>query len=220
MGDVSRRDALCLTTAAGLVAAGAAVVRADDKKDEKKPTAKELFERLKLTGEKRRPAEVFAARGDPPVLLVPPNGSRAIEPVNSVAEVRRLEDGRGRLLTYGLSWTLAADKFHNLYIDATTPLRAKSITFEYTNISWQAGDGWPVYHVRCPRDDYGQNFYYTHAKIHAIVHSIGNTYSISCLQSGIFTVNGPDQVRCAVNDGPGDYGDNRGTWDITISSWS
>ena len=48
----------------------------------------------------------------------------------------------------------------------------------------------------------------------------GQNYFIGCLSSAICESAAPGQVAFAVNDGSGDYGDNRGTFTVVITNWT
>lgn len=198
---------------------GSAALAGNQQPPGETPSVKEVLEGLRLAPGELRAGGAVPDSLDPPVLHVKGEEAELVA-ARVTPEVLRLADGNGTFLANALSWTCPSDKLSDLYLDATTPFKARSITFGYSDINWQAGNGWPVYSGRCPREDYGQGTYYRHAKVHALVHSIGSTYSISCLQSGIFTVAESGQVRCAVNDGGGDYGDNRGTFRFVVTSFS
>ena len=177
------------------------------------PTVADVVEQLKVPLDASRRSDIFAPAGEPPVLIQPVAGADKVEAVQVSPEVVVLRDAAGTLDTVTISWTIETNVRNLLSVDGR-PFTATSITFSYSNITWQAGDGWPVYRVRCPNQDYRQNTYYQHAKFLALVHSIGGEYSIGCQESGVFTAREPGQVAVAVNDFPGRYGDNRGYFHI------
>ena len=183
------------------------------------PALADVVKQLKVPLEELRPSNVFTATAQPPVLLEPAAGADKVQAVKALAKVAGLRDADGELITFALSWTCAADKRNFLTVN-NTPFVARYISYSFSNITWQAGNGWPVYGVRCPREDYGQDMNYPHAKVHSLVLEIGSRYDGNCSHSSFFAVEQLAQVIAAVNDEPRFYGDNRGIFVLTITGYS
>jgi hypothetical protein len=193
---------------------------AQESDDNKTPSTRDLLAKIKLSDGQRKKSKILSTPSQVPASY---SSARFHELKSEVrkpdAVVHAIKDGNGKLLTYALRWTCPTNVLNDLQVDGI-PLNAQTFSFSVENISWQAGDGWPVYHVYCPRDDYG-DMYYPNAKIHQIVPSIvGVNYFVGCSDSATCTGDQSGQVRFAVNDGSGDYGDNRGTFDVFIYSYS
>ena len=88
---------------------------------------------------------------------------KAVEP----KVVTRERDGK--VFARGLQYT-CDPIFINTFTDgAGNPLKARQFSFSVDTISWQAGDGWPVYTEYCPVNGYATGNYFRDAKTHQIV---------------------------------------------------
>jgi hypothetical protein len=220
MSEVNRRAALqgAAILGAALVGQGIARGREPSRESDALPSPAEAFAKMKLSAEQRKRVKLFASSAHPPISFV--GDQQKLDVTKLTPTVRQILDGNKAAITTALHWTCVTDKLNDLHIDENTPLVAQTFSFSVDNISWQAGAGWPVYHVYCPRDDYG-DMYYRDAKVHQIVPAIvGVNYFIGCASSATCAGSKAGQVRFAVNDGSGDYGDNHGTFDVWITSWS
>jgi hypothetical protein len=219
MSSLKRRDVLC---AAGFVALGSSMATGQNARDNQgeRPTAEALLAKIKLSAEQRKKSKILPTRGLIPVSHGVGQVDQAeVQSRKLDAVVQDIKGGYGELLAYALRWTCPTNVLNNLQVNGQ-PLNAQTFSFSVENISWQAGGGWPVYHVYCPRDDYG-DANYPHAKIHQIVPSIVDVvYFVGCYENATAAGDRSGQVRFAVNDGGGDYGDNRGTFDVLIYSYT
>lgn len=221
MSTLSRRDLMLTAGAVGLLGVGQQTVIAEDKAagSDKLPTIAELAGKLKLSDQEYERLRVIPNLQLAPVASPSLKGGKTKE-VARDAEPIEIKDASGKRVTYALQWTCPTDVI-NLFNVNGSPFVAKRFTFNVSGISWQAGDGWPVYTQYCPRDDYSTGMWYRHAKVHQIVPSIKEqNYFIGCLSSAICESANPGQVCFAVNDGGGDYGDNRGAFVVTITNWN
>jgi hypothetical protein len=218
MARISRRKALLGAGMVGLTTAGTSVVLGRGQEGWETPTARQVLEKIRLSDEQRKQYKILDSLDQIPV--APSNQPQGVIKTAKVeARVEAVKDGKGRQLAVALSWTCEVNVLNDLYVDGQ-PLQARTFSFSVQNISWQAGRGWPVYHVYCPRDEYG-DMYYRNAKVHQIVPSIVDvTYFVGCSSSATCSGSRSGQIRFAVNDGAGDYGDNQGTFDVIIYSHS
>jgi hypothetical protein len=220
MSEITRRNAMVSAGAIGLIGLSANAIRGQEKsaKAADLPALSALVPRLKLTDEEYKKAGVILTPENAPVAFITPKAAKegkSLEP-----DVVELMDANEQRIAYALQWTCPTNVI-NLFTVGGAPFVVTRFTFSTSNVSWQAGNGWPVYTTYCPRGDYHTSMYYPHAKIHQIVPSIvGQNYFIGCLSSAICESPAPGQVAFAVNDGTPDYGDNRGTFTIVITNWS
>lgn len=218
MSHVTRRNILQAAGVVGTTMASARFAAGQAGADQQKPPARRLLDQLRLSDQQRRQYKLFSSPDQIPVSGDDlPKVKLEVAKVDALVE--EVKDGKGRPLALALRWTCESNVLNDLHVDGQ-PLQARTFTFGVVNISWKAGGGWPVYHDYCPRDDYGDT-YYRHAKAHQIVPSIvGVNYFVGCLSSATCTGSRSGQVRFAVNDGAGDYGDNQGTFEVIIYSYS
>lgn len=98
------------------------------------------------------------------------------------------------------------------------PLVAKVLSYGIANVQWQAGQGWPVYHSRCPVDRFDNSMYVPNAKMHAILVEFGGTVWTECSQDAAHGGQIPSEVFVYVNDN--NYKDNLGTFDVIVYGYS
>lgn len=141
-------------------------------------------------------------------------GDRVAEPE---AEHHEILSASGLAMAQSLRWTLNPDKRTKLLINGV-PLRCRVLNYSVVDISWQAGDGWPVYTTYCPRSDYHTSMYFPHAKVHQIVPEVGGFYWHGCYNPATVTGNQVTEVFFSVNDS--NYDDNRGSFTVIVTGWS
>jgi hypothetical protein len=218
MGTLNRRNVVIGTgMAAGCAAFGATPTFgvADDKED-----PKDVLQKIKLVGDAEKKFVARMGRGATPVVFMPAGlparkDERAVEPTVIVKKTPQ-----GAAFALGLSY-LCDPRVINAFVVGGNGLTAKRFAFSISEISWAAGNGWPVYTTYCPRDEYDTGMYYRDAKVHQIVPSIkGQNYFIGCLSSAVCESPGVGQICFAVNDNSGNYADNSGYFTVNIWSWS
>jgi hypothetical protein len=212
MSGISRREVLAVTGAVGLSGLATSLLAADDVKT---PSVDQVLESIRITPEQDKQSPVVASPTFHPVVFIPnPNFSR--RPTDNISvkgEVVSLRDKGGQILRSGLSFTCDPRYINSFGI------AARKFSFSVTDINWQAGAGWPVYHTYCPNDDYGQDFYYRNAKRHQIVPSIkGQNYFVGCGSSAVCESANPGEICFAVNDNI--YPDNMGYFVVEIWGYS
>jgi len=202
----------CAVFAIAVVALGAAV-RFSMQAAEPQSGTKDILEKITLTAEKEKASGLEATCGN---LALPIGGHRAIELASHEIEAEAVEkkDASGKVFASGLQFT-CDPRFINCLTVNGSPLKAKKFSYTVDPISWQAGDGWPVYTTYCPNPGYSTSMNYPAAKIHQIVPSIaGQNYFVGCSPSATCESNASGQICFAVNDN--NYGDNRGYFVVTI----
>lgn len=182
-------------------------------KEEKKLDTKEILKKITLTKDRALASRLEATANNPTI----PFGKKnllELEAKNVEPEPVAKKNARGEDFAVGLSFTCDPRNLNKFTVDGA-PLNAKRFSYSVDTISWQAGDGWPVYSTYCPNPGYSTSMYYPAAKIHQIVPSIdGQNYFVGCLQSGICESAAAGQICFAVNDN--NYPDNRGYFVVTV----
>jgi hypothetical protein len=160
------------------------------------PELEDAIKQLKIPFDELRPSNTVVQLGGPPVLLQPAAGVDKVEEVKVAPKVVGIRDSEGKLLTFALSATISSSKRTSLFFDPahTRPFVVSYISFAWSQISWQAGNGWPVFTVPCPREDYHLDAFYRDAKFLSLVLQIGNTYMVPCVWIGTFQVSPLVQV--------------------------
>lgn len=177
-----------------------------------KPKASQVLEKITLTPERAKASGLDPALSNPAIHLGPTTAELKSHKVD--AEPVEKKDLTGKVFASGLQYT-CDPRFLNRFTVGGQPLKARQFSYTVETISWQAGDGWPVYSTFCPNPGYHTSMYYPAAKIHQIVPSIdGQNYFVGCLQSGVCASSGSGQICFAVNDNQ--YPDNRGYFVVTI----
>ena len=118
-----------------------------------------------------------------------------------------------------ISWTCWTNRGNRLF-HAGVPFVARYLAWSVSNISWQAGLGWPVFTSYCPVSDYDYRFKFPDALRFQIVPVFGGHYWIGCGPSASATGTGATEVWVWVNDFPDLYGDNAGTFEFLVTGWS
>lgn len=118
-----------------------------------------------------------------------------------------------------ISWTCAVNRGNTLHYNGA-PFRARYLAWSVTDISWQAGLGFPVFTSYCPAPDYDYRFKFPAAKRFQIVPVFGGHHWIGCSASASGTGNTATPVEFWVNDFPDTYGDNAGTFRVTVTGWA
>lgn len=175
--------------------------------------AAQVLAKITLTPEMAKASGFEATPGNP---AIRPSAAGPLEVKIRKVEPKVIEhkDADGGTFAVGLQFT-CDPRFINHFTIGGQPLKAKQFSYSVGTISWQAGDGWPVYSTFCPNPGYSTSMYYPGAKIHQLVPSIeGQNYFVGCLQSGICASNGSGQICFAVNDDR--YPDNRGYFVVNI----
>ncbi len=174
---------------------------------------KDVLGKITLTPEKVKAARLEPTSGNPSIpLRAKLQADLQTKEVKPKAVVKK--DADGHAFGYGLQYTCDPRNLNCFVVDSI-PLTAKQFSYTVDPISWQAGDGWPVYTTFCPNPGYDTSMYYPAAKIHQIVPSItGQNYFVGCLQSGVCASAAAGQICVAVNDNY--YPDNRGYFVVTI----
>jgi hypothetical protein len=141
-----------------------------------------------------------------------------VQPIEGVAEDITFAEGARQRLS-SIRWTCRTDTGNALRFGGQ-PFVARYLAYSFSNISWQAGIGWPVFTSRCPVSDYDYRFYFPDAFRFMIVPVFGGFYWRGCGSSASATGSQATQVVVRVNDFPNAYGDNAGTFDFTATGWS
>jgi hypothetical protein len=118
-----------------------------------------------------------------------------------------------------ISWTCRTDTGNALH-SGGVPFVARYLAWSVSNISWQAGIGWPVFTSVCPASDYDYRFKFPDIFRFQIVPVFGGFNWKGCGQSASGTGNRATPVEVWVNDFPDAYGDNAGTFEFTVTGWS
>ncbi len=135
--------------------------------------------------------------------------------------VEQLLDGNQQAFGSVIRWTVATNGVYPLAAPNGTPFVVTRFTCRFDNIAWQAGAGWPVWSVRCPRNDFLPDGFFHDARAHQLVPWIkGVSYGIGCDNPAVYDFGRPGQLYVGVNDGVNDYGDNRGTFDFVVYNYS
>lgn len=127
-----------------------------------------------------------------------------------------INDSVGNLITRTLRWNCDSNKRNRLLVNGA-PFRVQELHYSVVDISWQAGDGWPVYTTYCPRGDYHTSMKFPHAKVHQIVPEFGGFYWHGCANPAWARGNTVTEVFFSVNDSA--YDDNRGTFAVVVTAW-
>lgn len=142
----------------------------------------------------------------------------AAEPIDGVeGEITFAEGARRRAPS--ITWTCRADRGNLLHFDGR-PFVARYLAWSISNISWQAGLGWPVFTTVCPASDYDYRFKFPDIPRFQIVPVFGGFSWKGCASSASATGNSSTPVEVWVNDFPDAYGDNAGTFDFTVTGWA
>ena len=132
-------------------------------------------------------------------------------------EYHEILSAKGIVLSQALRWNCNPNQRTRLLINGV-PLRCRELHYSVADISWQAGDGWPVYTAYCPRQDYHTSMYFPHAKMHQIVPEVGGSYWHGCFNPAICSGGTVTEVFFSVNDNK--YDDNRGSFAVIVTGWS
>lgn len=101
-----------------------------------------------------------------------------------------------------------------------TPIQARYLAWSATNIYWQPGAGWPIFTTYCPDPSLDANLNFRDAERFQIVPVFGGYYWCNCYNPAYATGDSATDVVFWVNDYPGTYGDNAGTFEIIITGLS
>jgi hypothetical protein len=186
------------------------------------PVARVLQE-IKLDGSKLARFEEYPRSGSTTAVVAKQDSK--VDPfiyVDVEAIAVKVPGADGQVLGRALLWTCQANVMTRLYVNGQH-LSARLINFEARNISWKAGDGWPVYTRFAPSNDYSREAAYVHARIHQIVPSIlsipSGEYYTSNQNPGTFQATlGSGALFVSVNDTY--YRDNTGTWEFLLYSYA
>jgi len=118
-----------------------------------------------------------------------------------------------------ICWTCVTNGPNRLGYNGA-PFVARYLAWSASNISWQAGLGWPVFTTYCPVADYDYRFKFPDAFRFQIVPVFGDHYWLGCGPSLSATGNRATEVWVWVNDFPDLYGDNAGTFQFCVTGWS
>jgi hypothetical protein len=118
-----------------------------------------------------------------------------------------------------ISWNCWTNQGNHLAYEGR-PLLASYLAWYATNISWQAGVGWPVFETYCPAPDYDFRMKFRDAHRFQIVPVFGGYYWLGCGPSGSAAAGEVTEVVVWVNDFPNTYGDNAGTFEFVVTGWS
>jgi len=114
-------------------------------------------------------------------------------------------------------------QFNVLKVNGQDLRIADWVSFGFGDIEWKAGEGWPIYRVPDPKHDYNIGMKwnaYVHAILIGCLHDNNSvTYTVPFAQTGVYHL-GAGRVVAFVNDGPHDYGDNRGYFDVQVYGWT
>ena len=116
-------------------------------------------------------------------------------------------------------WTCATNRGNRLTYGGS-PFRARYLAWSTSNISWQAGLGWPIFSTYCPAHDYDYRMRYRDAYRFQIVPEFADFYWLGCGPSAQAQGSQATDVWVWVNDFPNTYGDNAGTFDFMVTGWS
>jgi hypothetical protein len=97
-------------------------------------------------------------------------------------------------------------------------IAASRVSYHFENIQWRAGDGWPTYSSRCPRNDKNSNDVYPNSPRHMLIVQFGGTYFDECANSNSGAGNEITEIFVGTNDDQ--LGDNKGGFDIVITDFS
>ena len=140
------------------------------------------------------------------------------QPIEGVEKYITFAQGARQSIS-SISWTCSTNRGNRLFY-AGVPFVARYLAWSVSNISWQAGLGWPVFTSYCPVSDYDYRFKFSGAFRFQIVPVFGGNYWIGCAPSASGTGTGATEVWVWVNDFPDLYGDNAGTFEFTATGWS
>lgn len=181
----------------------------------------DVLQSIKLYGGKEKEFLRRLGRTSTPVVLLPQTDQNVTEVEVEARIVEREIKSLDSTKAFNALSFLCDPRVINNFTVGGNALTAKQFSFSVDRISWQAGDGWPVYSSYCPVDSYGQDNYYRDAKTHQIVPGIkGQNYFIGCSSNTICESVGVGQITFAVNDTSSNYQDNSGFFEVTIYSWS
>jgi hypothetical protein len=112
-------------------------------------------------------------------------------------------------------WTCDPKVRNHLYLN-NVALRGRSISFDFDQISWSAGAGWPYYDIPVPREEKYARDYLPRLNRHCIVLEMtGNYFEPRFLNGNSFSINKSGDVIFYVNDD--DYRDNTGSFTVVIT---
>ena len=100
------------------------------------------------------------------------------------------------------------------------PLQARYLAWSISNIYWVAGVGWPVFVSVCPDPGLDPGFKFKHHRKFQVLAVFGGSQWLGCHQSAQALGDRPTDVWFWVNDFPARYGDNAGTFEVTITGLS
>jgi hypothetical protein len=182
-------------------------------------SVREALEKITLTEEAAKKSRLEPTPGFSRVVFVHKLEESMKRKATEPKVVTRDKDGK--TFAVGLQYT-CNPIYINTFTDADgKALNARQFSFSVDTISWQAGNGWPVYTDYCPVNGYSTSNYFPDAKSHQIVPIImGQNYFVGCASSAVCASNGAGQIAFAVNDTgvPGNdyYSDNRGYFTVTV----
>lgn len=114
------------------------------------------------------------------------------------------------------TWTCDPKNINHLYLNGS-PLTGSSITFDFPQISWSAGVGWPYYDVPEPRQDKSPGDRVPTAHRHCIILEISGTMFEPPFRLGnSCSANHTGDILFYVNDDR--YDDNTGSFTVTVTS--
>jgi hypothetical protein len=135
--------------------------------------------------------------------------------------IRELRDSDGKVMDNVIHWTVPTDNVYPLAGPDGKPFTVSRFTCSFDQIAWQAGQGWPVYTTRCPRNDFLPNGFFKDARAHQLVPWVkGVSYGIGCDNPAPYVFGASGPLYVGVNDGTSDYGDNRGTFNFTVYNYA
>jgi hypothetical protein len=123
----------------------------------------------------------------------------------------------GEVVAQSIQWTCYARNRTQLLYNGV-PFRCQELHYSVINISWQAGNGWPVYTTYCPRSDYHTTMKFPNCKVHQIVPEFGGFHWSGCNNPASGRGNYVTEVFFSVNDS--DYSDNMGMFTVVVTGWS
>jgi len=212
---------LLAVSAAGMVYAMWPVptTEAQEDRESGKLSVREVLEKITLTEAAAKKSHLETTPGFARVIFMRKIDDSTKRKEVSPKPVTREKDGKA--FASGLQYT-CDPVYINTFLDGSgNPLNARQFSFSVDPISWQAGDGWPVYTDYCPVNAYSTQCFFPDAKLHQIVPIImGQNYFVGCANSAVCSSNASGQIAFAVNDtgvpGNNDYTDNRGYFTVTI----
>ncbi len=123
----------------------------------------------------------------------------------------------GDVVAQSVQWNCFANKRTRLLYNGI-PFRCQELHYSVVNISWQTGNGWPVYTAYCPRSDYHTSMKFPHCKVHQIVPEVGGVHFSGCHNPASARGNYVSEVFFSVNDS--EYSDNMGMFTVVVTGWA